>query len=565
MATTMDVNNNNQSEEYDVIIVGAGMAGLSAAYRILTQRPSTKLLILEARERVGGRIWSIPFDKKKFGLEDTLEGGRSIDLGASFIHGVLGNPLIPLAKKIGLPVKRTANPTEPNSAMRAFTADGKLVPPEETGELAGRVFGTIFGWLPAFAQGDDGSTTVVPETMSVKDGILAEGSPIYDGEPKPADGVAMDEHLRTALMLSRSFQGWTGAPIDYVSLKWWGFNQDTEGGDGILVRGYGEMVDGLKAEIERLGGVFRLKAPVAAVELVEGEEEEEGSVKITTRRVEEMPAVMHAELSSIFQAPYTLLTLPLGVLKHAPPTFTPPLSIRRQQAIQRLGMGLLDKIVLIYEKAWWADTRSSSAMINILIPSEDDPTRLLGPTGGRVSSHGMAKGAFPPRTPEWLEQNPQALMAFDLHAQCGIPALCVFVAGEFGDVAETCTDAQTTEWVTGVVRQWLGGLMKKATDENGDTKTEVGVVPRPVEVLRTAWRKDEHAFGSYAYIPVGSESESPSASPLDQVELTRTMWDRCFWAGEHTELNQYASVHAAWTSGIREAEKILVRLEGMSV
>lgn len=79
-------NQNEKQNEYDVIIVGAGMSGLSAAYRILTQRPSTKLLILEARDRVGGRIWSIPFDKKKYGLEDTLEGGRSIDLGARYLH-----------------------------------------------------------------------------------------------------------------------------------------------------------------------------------------------------------------------------------------------------------------------------------------------------------------------------------------------------------------------------------------------------------------------------------------------------------------------------------------------
>ncbi|KIM20695.1 hypothetical protein M408DRAFT_30153 [Serendipita vermifera MAFF 305830] len=164
--------------------------------------------------------------------------------------------------------------------------------------------------------------------MSVKEGILAEGSPIYDGESRPAGGAATDEHLRTALILSRSFQGWTGAPIDYISLKWWGFNQYT-GGDGILTRGYGEMVDWLEAEIERLGGVFRLKAPVAAVEPVEGEEEEEVSVKISTRWVEDIPEVMHAELLFNFHAPYTLLTLPLGVLKYAPPTLTPTLSIRR--------------------------------------------------------------------------------------------------------------------------------------------------------------------------------------------------------------------------------------------
>ncbi|KIM20690.1 hypothetical protein M408DRAFT_30148 [Serendipita vermifera MAFF 305830] len=183
---------------------------------------------------------------------------------------------------------------------------------------------------------------------------------------------------------------------------------------------------------------------------------------------------------SNFHVPYILLTLLLGVLRHAPPTFTPPLSIRCQQAIQRLGMGLLDKIVLLYKQAWWADSQSSSAMINILIPSEDNPPRLLGPKGGRISDHGMVKGAFPPRTPEWLEQNSQALMVFGLHAQCGIPALCVFVAGEFGDVAEICTDPQTTEWVTSVVQHWLGGLMRKATDEGDNVKTEGGGVPRPV-------------------------------------------------------------------------------------
>jgi hypothetical protein len=113
-----------------------------------------------------------------------------------------------------------------------------------------------------------------------------------------------------------------------------------------------------------------------------------------------------------------------------------------------------------------------------------------------------------------------------------------------------------------------------------------GDVSKPVEVFRTAWRKDENAYGSYAYIPVGGfrdgvnveatsvESEPKEstlgkedtvASPLDQLELSRTMWGRCFWAGEHTEYNQYASVHAAWNSGAREAEKILVCLNGVDI
>jgi Flavin containing amine oxidoreductase len=209
-------------------------------------------------------------------------------------------------------------------------------------------------------------------------------------------------------------------------------------------------------------------------------------------------------------------------------------------------MGLLDKVILVYEIAWWAGT-SPSAMGNILIPSKDDPTRLLGPTRGlppssntdqQGYSHKRLKGSFPIRTPAYLEEKP--LLVFDLHAQCGIPTLCIFVSGEFGDVMELCEDSVTTEWATGVVEQWLGGL------KNGG-----GDIPKPVEVFRTAWRKNENAYGSYAYIPVGGfhdgvdvevasvegrrEPEESSlgnqdtaASPLDQLELSRTMWGRCF-------------------------------------
>lgn len=59
---------------YEVVIVGAGMAGLAAAYDILLKRPSTKLVVLESREdRVGGRIHSLP-----------VIDGKTIDLGARY-------------------------------------------------------------------------------------------------------------------------------------------------------------------------------------------------------------------------------------------------------------------------------------------------------------------------------------------------------------------------------------------------------------------------------------------------------------------------------------------------
>lgn len=57
--------------EYDVVVVGAGLAGLRAAQ--LLQAAGKRVLVLEARERVGGRTLTLPF------------AGRFIDLGAQWV------------------------------------------------------------------------------------------------------------------------------------------------------------------------------------------------------------------------------------------------------------------------------------------------------------------------------------------------------------------------------------------------------------------------------------------------------------------------------------------------
>jgi Flavin containing amine oxidoreductase len=82
-----------------VVVVGAGAAGLEAA-RVLLNHDSyrtgeIKVVLLEARDRVGGRMhtdrkWGVPFD---LGLSR-----EPADSGPNWIHGTLLNPLVPIAK-----------------------------------------------------------------------------------------------------------------------------------------------------------------------------------------------------------------------------------------------------------------------------------------------------------------------------------------------------------------------------------------------------------------------------------------------------------------------------------
>lgn len=77
-------------EHFDTIVVGAGVAGLTAA-RLLA-RAGRRVVVLEARDRVGGRIST----DRRYGL--------TTDMGASWIHGITGSPVAAAAEAFGMPM-----------------------------------------------------------------------------------------------------------------------------------------------------------------------------------------------------------------------------------------------------------------------------------------------------------------------------------------------------------------------------------------------------------------------------------------------------------------------------
>lgn len=77
------------AKEIDVVIIGAGLSGLAAAEDVL--RAGLTCVVLEARDRVGGKTWSEPLTK----------GDGVIDLGAAWINDSNQSRMTVLARRFG--------------------------------------------------------------------------------------------------------------------------------------------------------------------------------------------------------------------------------------------------------------------------------------------------------------------------------------------------------------------------------------------------------------------------------------------------------------------------------
>ncbi|QIQ87929.1 FAD-dependent oxidoreductase [Erythrobacter sp.] len=123
-----------------------------------------------------------------------------------------------------------------------------------------------------------------------------------------------------------------GADIDLLAPEALDKGDGYEGADMILPEGYDRLLGGLKR-----GHGYHLSHPVRAVRLD--------------------AAGVTLEVEGIGRRPFdaALVTVPLGVLKAGSIAFDPPLPEEKRAAIGRIGMGVLDKLYLKFDRVFWDD------------------------------------------------------------------------------------------------------------------------------------------------------------------------------------------------------------------
>ncbi|OAV49086.1 monoamine oxidase [Rhizobium sp. WYCCWR10014] len=156
---------NSKGADEDVIIIGAGAAGIAAARRLQAIRPDLSILLLEAGDRLGGRAWTAS-------LPEAADIG--LDLGCGWLHGARTNAWTAIAGEVGLTVDRTPAPW--NDGGRRLQRD------DAEAHAASEAIGAYFERLESHAGNDAAMADMLEPGNAWNGQIRAVGTYITGAE-----------------------------------------------------------------------------------------------------------------------------------------------------------------------------------------------------------------------------------------------------------------------------------------------------------------------------------------------------------------------------------------------
>lgn len=306
-------------EKTDVLVIGAGAAGLMAAYKLSLQ--GKKVIVLEARNRTGGRIHTI--NQESF--------FQHAELGAEFVHGDLPVTLN-LLKEAGIDYG-PASGEMVRYAKGKFTENDQLI--EDWDELIDKLNQlkedtSIYDFLLAEFPGD--------RYQGLRTGIWNYVSGYDNADPRKASAFA----------LRREWQ-----------------NED-ESAQHRVNEGYCSMINYLAKTCRAAGNNIYLSSVVKEIHW------KAAQVKVIT------------DTGISYEADQLIIALPLGILQLSSEekgaiSFHPPIP-EQARAIKSIGFGAVIKFLLEFDKPFWESsiTRQTAGKslktMAFLLSDEEIPT-----------------------------------------------------------------------------------------------------------------------------------------------------------------------------------------------
>ncbi|KAL4451265.1 hypothetical protein ABPG77_009337 [Micractinium sp. CCAP 211/92] len=458
-----------------VLVVGAGCAGLAAARQL--RAAGYRVAVVEARERPGGRVWS-----------ERLEGRGAhavADIGGSIVTGIDGNPLAVLAKQMRLPLADIRSDTP------LYFADGAEPDPALDAAVE-QLFNDLLDEctdMKAFYEGSGGDMPLGASLESLWDANKSQlpGMLAAKGSGKLATAA------ETTAAAARRLFDWHMANLEFansclvdtLSLRHWDQDDPHEmfGAHCFVPGCNGRWVKELCRGLPIFYG-----SPVREVRYCAT------GVEVQTD-------------GHCFAADAVVITVPLGVLKRPNAvTFNPPLPKRKRRAIQRIGFGCMNKVIMLFPTAFWGDALDMF---------------------GHLAGNGDDRG--------------EAFLFYSYAHISGGALLIALCSGEAAVRLEQRSPAEAAQRVMRVLRAiWQGRGVE---------------VPAPLQVMVTRWGADPFAYGSYSSMALGTRGGE------DYDRLAESVGGRVFFAGEATTRKYPATMHGAFVSGLEAAANVHATLQ----
>lgn len=427
LSSSCKKDDNNEPNGKTVVVIGAGISGLSASKKL--KEKGFNVIVLEAQDKVGGRLRT----------NRTL--GFSFDEGASWIHGVNGNPITSLAQQAGMNTFETVD-----TNRKSYDIGG------------------VLRSATVYDNAEDELYTILNTLMNNGDALQSFQTVFNSLYPSKVND-------RLWKFLLSTYVTFDTGDLNNLSSLLYNEGEEFGGAEKIVTNGYDTIANFLASGLN-----IQINQRVSKIDY-------SGKKVIVKHNGNET------------EADFVVVTVPLGILKSGNIQFVPNLPSAKQNAIQKVGMNCVNKFLLTWNTAFWDDVQYISY------------------------------------TPEIKDKFNYFVNVKKFHPT--VNALMTFAYADYARQTETMTDTQI-----------IDEIMIHLKDIYGSS------IPNPTNLLRTKWQTNENTYGAYSYTGVGTEMRH-----FD--DLAEEVNDKLFFAGEHTDADYFSTVHGAYLSGVREADKII--------